>query len=128
LEIDDEALALIAEFMVAITLTADSSFWLLPHAAWNRPPSEDEQDARERAEKEVARFFDAVQGLNIRHEDDPALKVINNRRLWRGKMDWASGMALLIDVRRKRRRRERSDREVAEALRELGLQGPPKVE
>jgi hypothetical protein len=86
LEIDDEALALIAEFMVAITLTADLSFRLLPHAvtaaarvlfgrdelelarvgvwkeAWNRPPSEDEQDARERAEKEVARFFNAVEG------------------------------------------------------------------
>jgi hypothetical protein len=143
LDIEDEPLALMAEFMVAITLTADSSSWRLPHAvtaaarvllgrdelelarvdvrkeAWNRTPSEDEQDARDRAEKELARFFDAVEGLNIWHEDDPALKVINNRRLWRGEMDWAGRMALLIDVWRKRRRLERSDREVAEALRAL---------
>jgi len=96
---------------------------------WNRPPSEDEQDARERAEKELARFLEAVEaGLNIWREDDPALKVINNRRLLRGKLDWASTMALLIDVWRKRRRRERNDREVAEALRALGLQGPSQVE
>jgi hypothetical protein len=86
-------------------------------------PSEDEQDARERAEKEVARFFDAVEGLNIREEGDPVLKVIYNRRLSRGKIDWAGAMELLIDVWRKRRRRER---EVSEALR--SLQGAPQVE
>jgi hypothetical protein len=96
--------------------------------ARNRLPSEDEQDARERAEKEVARFFDAVAGLNIQEEDDAVLKLIHNRRLWRGKLDWASTMALLIDVWRKRRRRERNDREVAEALQALGLQIPSKLE
>jgi hypothetical protein len=153
-DIEDEALALVAEFIIAVTLTADTpgSLRLLPHATTaaarvlfshdeleraradvgkeglNRTPNEDERDARQRADKEVARFFDAVNDLNIQYEDDPVLKVVNNRRLWRGNMDWAGGMALLINVWRKRRRRERSDRDVAEALRALSSQGPPEVE
>jgi len=150
-EIEEEALALIAEFMVAVTLTNfEPPSLFLPHAvmaaarvllghdelelarvdvrkeAKLRSSSEDDQDARERAEETVAQFVDAVGfGLGIWEVGDPALKVINNRRIFRGEMDWTTTMALVIEVWRKRRRVER---QALEALHALNPPRPPKTQ
>jgi hypothetical protein len=97
-EIEDEALALIAEFMIAVTLTDvhnSKSVSLLPHAVmaaarllfardelkvarvelWRRR-SRDEWKARLRAEKTVEGFF-AESGAGI-GSDDQTLKPLYN--------------------------------------------------
>jgi hypothetical protein len=144
-KIDDEALELIAEFVIAVTLTVgQDSVSPLPDAVVaagrllflrdelkvaraevRKEGRVDEQDARERAEKTVASFFAVVErGANL-GEGDLTLKPINSFLIWRGKVDHAFAMGRLVAAWRKRRRRER---QVAEALRALDLQGPPNIE
>jgi hypothetical protein len=135
-EIEDEALALIAEFMIAVTLTdVPESVSPLPHAVMatarllfardelkvaraevRKEGSVDGQDARERTVKAVARFFAEVEtGWSI-GSGDQTLKAIQGRRIWSA--DYATGMRRLIAAWQKRRRRER---QVAEALEALNL-------
>lgn len=81
-----------------------------------RYSSEDMQDARGRAQDRVARFITAVETGADLWDHDPVLKLINDRRVLRGNLDWATAMALLIGTWQKRRRREQ---QVAKELRAL---------
>ena len=151
-EIDDEALALIAEFMIAVTLTDvhnSESISPLPHAVmaaarllFSRDEmkiaraevrkegqlassTEGERDARGRAEETVARFFAEVESGASIGEGDQTLKRIHSRRIWRGKVDHATAMARLIAAWRERRKREQL---VAKELRALKEPRPPKIQ
>jgi hypothetical protein len=113
-DVDDEALELIAEFVIAVTLTDNQeSVSPLPHAVMamarllfardelnvaraevRKKGRVDEWDARERAEKTVARFFAEVEGGASIGSGDQTLKPIQGRRIWRA--DYTTGMARLI--------------------------------
>lgn len=145
-DIEDKALALIAEFMIAVTLTdvhRKTSFHRIPHGVMAaarllfsldeleiareevladmkiRVGIEEERDASEAAEKTVAHFFDTVETEET-EKGDPIRKLLKDRRVVRGKTDCATVMALMIDTWRKRRRRER---QVARELRALSPPG-----
>jgi hypothetical protein len=145
-DIEDKALALIAEFMIAVTLTDDQkSVSLLPQAVMAaarllfspdeimiaraellEEGLEDESEARVRAEKMVARFFAEVESGASLGSGDQTLKPLHNRPLWLGKDDYATAMARLIAAWRERRRRER---QVAkEELRALNTPRLRKIE
>jgi hypothetical protein len=147
-EIDDGELALIAEFMIAVTLTNfhnSKSIVPLPRAVLAaarlifrldelrlaraevrgernvRPASDDEQDADERADETVARFFAEVESVTTMEREDQTLKPLHDYRIWLGKVDYATAMGRLIAAWRKRRRR---GREVDKALK--GIDQPPR--
>ena len=143
-EIEDKALALIAEFMIAVTLTDvnnSKTISLLPHAVvaaarllfardelkvartelGMRGPR-DEWKARLRAEKTVEGFFAEVESGASIEWDDLTLKPIHNY-ISRGKVDHATAMARLIAAWRRSRKR---DQLVAKELRALNQPHPPK--
>jgi hypothetical protein len=142
-DIEDKALALIAEFMIAVTLTDDQkSVSLLPQAVIaaarflfardelkvaraeiREEGFEDEWDARLRAEKTVEGFFAEVESGASIGSGDQTLKPIYNHRISRGKVDHANAMARLIAAWRERRKREQL---VAKELRALNQPHPPK--
>ena len=143
-EIEDEALALIAEFMIAVTLTDvnnSKTISLLPHAVMaaarllfardelkvarvelRRRGSRDEWKARLRAEKTVEGFFAEVESGAGIGSDDQTLKPLYNL-LSRGKVDHATAMVRLIAAWRRSRKREQL---VAKELRALNQPHPPK--